>query len=226
MSNKGLISAGHFILNRFTSSVAISGRELIPKTGPIIVASNHPGMTDAMALWTAIDRDDLKIIAADSGLLRLLPNVRKHLILLQPGSSSVMREALAHLKSGGSLLTFPAGKIEPDASLRPGAIESLKSWSPSVEMLARRVPGTVILPVFVQGVLSNKATASPLLRHLADSTERDWAAATLQILLPQYRKVSVRVNFGRPFRGGEGSLASMMANLIIQTKGQTISCNL
>ena len=192
----GLRAAGQYILNLFTREVRAEGVAHLPRTGPLIVASNHPGMTDAMALWTSIPRDDLKIIAADRDLLRCLPNIRPHLILMTAGSISAFREAKRHLLGGGCLLTFPAGKIEPDPTVRAGAQESLRDWSSGTVLLAQRVPGTALVPAFVQGVISREATQHPLLRYLQDEKERDWAAATLQILLPKYRNLTVSVQFG------------------------------
>ena len=91
----GLIAGGQFILDRFTGQVTVTGAEGVPSTGPTIIASNHPGMTDAMAVWTAVARNDLLIIAAERDLLDHLPNMRQHLILIQSPGSSAYREALA-----------------------------------------------------------------------------------------------------------------------------------
>jgi hypothetical protein len=130
VGKEGLIAGGQFILDRFTGQVTVSGADRVPSNGPTIVASNHPGMTDAMAVWTAVAREDLLIIAAERDLLDHLPNMRRHLIVIQSPGSSAYREALAHLRSGGAVLTFPAGHIEPDAAVRPGAVETHAAWSP------------------------------------------------------------------------------------------------
>jgi hypothetical protein len=210
----GLRAAGQYILNLFTREVQAEGVDHLPLQGPLIVASNHPGMTDAMALWTSIPRDDLKIIAADRDLLRYLPNIRPHLILMTAGSISAFREAKRHLLGGGCLLTFPAGKIEPDPSVRSGARESLGDWSSGTVLLAQRVTGTVLVPAFVQGVISREATQHPLLRYLQDEKDRDWAAATLQILLPKYRRLKVSVKFGHSVLPCHPTLQNAMQKLI------------
>lgn len=211
---EGLRAAGQYILNLFTREVQAGGVAQLPLHGPLIVASNHPGMTDAMALWTSIPRDDLKIIAADRDLLRCLPGIRPHLILMTAGSISAFREAKRHLLGGGCLLTFPAGKIEPDPTVRSGAQESLREWSSGTVLLAQRVPGTVLVPAFVHGVISREATQHPLLRYLKDEKDRDWAAATLQILLPKYRRLKVSVNFGLPVQPCQPALQKEMLQLI------------
>ena len=206
---RGIVEAGRFLLSRFSGSLTVSGAEKIPKFGPLIVASNHPGMMDAMALWTAISREDIKIVAARRDLLDLLPNLQKHLILIDPNSCGAFREAASHLKSGGALLTFPAGRIEPDIVVRDGAVQSLENWSPSVIALKRRMEEATVLPAFVYGVISKRAMKHPLLNSFKDQKEHDWAAATLQILLPYYRRVGIHAHFGRPACTFDDLLAQM-----------------
>ncbi|MBM3494781.1 MAG: glycerol acyltransferase [Armatimonadetes bacterium] len=209
VSKEGLVAGGRFVLNRFAGSVRAVGVEQVPHEGPLIVTANHPGMVDAMAVWVAMGREDTKMIAAERDLLRLLPGIRHHLIFIEEGSSRAFREAADHLRSGGAILTFPAGRIEPDMAVRDGVLESLSTWSPSVAALARRVPATTIVPASVCGVISAQAVANPILRYLRDQKERDWAAATLQILVPAYRRVDVRVEFGTPADSFEGIIARM-----------------
>jgi len=114
VSKEGLVAGGRFVLNRFAGSVRAVGVEQVPHEGPLIVTANHPGMVDAMAVWVAMGREDTKMIAAERDILRLLPGIRHHLIFIEEGSSRAFREAADHLRSGGAILTFPAGRIEPD----------------------------------------------------------------------------------------------------------------
>jgi hypothetical protein len=198
VQEEGLVAAGRLLLSQFTSGVETAGPPKAAATGPLIVVSNHPGLTDAMAVWTSLGREDLKILAAERDLLHHLPHLSEKLILIRPTCLAPLRGAMAHLKSGGAILTFPAGRIEPDPSLRPGALESLRSWSPSMASLAKRVPGTRILPAFVQGVLTPSAARNPLCWPFSNQKDRDWAAATLQIILPWERDARVSVAFGAP----------------------------
>jgi 1-acyl-sn-glycerol-3-phosphate acyltransferase len=202
VADQGLPAAGRYILERFAHSFAAIGREHVPDTGPLLVVANHPGMADAMALWEGLGRVDLKIIAAERPLLRALPNTARHLIYVDEGSASgrtgALRAAAAHLRRGGALLTFPAGHIEPDPTVRAGAAESLRRWSPSVALFARLAPATLVLPAAVGGVISTTAQRNPAARLFRSQRDRDWAAATLQILAPAYRDVHTRVAFGPP----------------------------
>ncbi|MEN9933510.1 MAG: hypothetical protein RLZZ387_89 [Chloroflexota bacterium] len=207
VGDKGLPAAGGYIIERFARSFAVLGAEHVPAAGPLLVVSNHPGMADAMGLWVGLARDDLRIIAAERPLLRALPNTCRHLIYVDDssprGRSGSLRAAAAHLRSGGALLTFPAGHIEPDPAVRPGAVDSLRSWSPSVALLARLAPETLVLPAAVGGVISTTSMRNPAARVFPEQRDRDWAAATLQVLVPAYRDVDTRVAFGPPMSASE-----------------------
>jgi 1-acyl-sn-glycerol-3-phosphate acyltransferase len=204
VGEQGLAAGGRYILNMFARSFALTGVEHIPASGPLLICSNHPGMADAMGLWIGLEqRADLKIIAAERELLRAVPNTSRYLLYVAAatgGRTGLLRAAAAHMVSGGALLTFPAGHIEPDPTVRPGAVESLQSWSNSTALLARLVPDAMILPVAVGGVISATAMQIPLLQLFKSQRERDWAAATLQVLIPAYRDVDTRVAFGPPLR--------------------------
>jgi 1-acyl-sn-glycerol-3-phosphate acyltransferase len=196
---KGLGAAGAFVLSRFTRDLQIEGAEHIPARGPLLVLSNHPGMVDAMALWSGLRaRTDLRVIAAERELLELLPNTHRYLFCVPSHGpqTALLRRAVAHLKNGGALLSFPAGNIEPDPCLRASGREL--RWSQSACLLARAVPEVKIVPAAVGGVISPRARRNPAAALFRDPKERDWAAATLQVLFPMYRDTSTQVIFGKP----------------------------
>ncbi|MCU0315873.1 MAG: 1-acyl-sn-glycerol-3-phosphate acyltransferase [Fimbriimonadaceae bacterium] len=189
LAQGGLLSAARYALEHYASPPTILGAENIPK-GPFLIASNHPGMTDAMVIWHSIDRPDLKTLAGRRDLLDLLPaTLQTLLIIKEDDKASAFHAANSALRQGNPVLTFPAGRIEPDPAVRPGLRESLKTWSPSVALLARRA-GVPILPVLVTGTLSGEAYRSPLVSWFRDPEDRAWAAATLQVLLRRYRFTS------------------------------------
>lgn len=194
----GLPAGARYILQRYTASTDCAGADAVPRSGPLLVVSNHPGMVDAMAVWSAVGRDDLKTVAAERGLLQQLKRTRERLIVIGDYPAKAIREAARALLAGNAVLTFPAGHIEPDPAIRPGALASLDEWSCSPAAFERLVPGLAIVPVLVQGVIHPGAARLPLLRYLRNPKDRDWAGATLQILLPAYRRVHVRLQFGRP----------------------------
>jgi hypothetical protein len=110
----------------------------------------------------------------------------------------LLRSATRHLRGGGAILTFPAGRIEPDPAVLPGAIEALEYWSPSADLFARLVPRLAIVPAVVSGVLSPAALRNPLTFLRRRPEDRQWLAATLQVMVPALRNVTVRVAFGQP----------------------------
>ncbi|ABG05497.1 phospholipid/glycerol acyltransferase [Rubrobacter xylanophilus DSM 9941] len=196
----GLRAGGAWALEQMAQSFETSGAEGLPEDGPLLVVSNHPGLADAVALFASIPRRDLKVVAARRPFLDALPNTARHLVVVPEGGGGVgpVREAARHLRAGGALLTFPAGKIEPDPALFPEEALALEGWSESVALLARLVPGLVVVPAVVSGVLSRAALRNPLVLVRRREEDRRWLAAALQMLAPPLRRVRTRVDFGRP----------------------------
>ena len=85
----------------------------------------------------------------------------------------------------------------------PGAAEALERWSGSVDLFARLVPNLTVVPVVVSGVLSRAALRNPLIRIRRRRSDREWLAATFQMLLPALRNVTTRVEFGVAIRAGD-----------------------
>jgi hypothetical protein len=74
-----------------------------------------------------------------------------------------------------------------------------------VDLFARLVPGLAVIPVIVSGVLSPAALRNPLTRLRRRKEDREWLAATLQMMMPALRNVTTKVAFGRPIRAGDPS---------------------
>ncbi len=200
---RGLPEASRLLLKKFTRSLRVFGADLVPASA-FLALSNHPGMTDTLALFAALNRPDLKIIALDRPFLNALPNTSKQLFYLKDDSAARMtlvRQVSAHLRAGGAALTFPAGHIEPDPDVYPGAVESLKDWTDSVGVFIRMAPETAILPILVRGVVREKSARHPLLATKKMKEEREKLTAALQLLAHVVFKqtdVHVRVQIGRP----------------------------
>ena len=215
----GLVAASDWLLAEVTGGVAASGVAAIPQQGPLLIASNHPGLTDAMAIFATLRRDDLRIVAAERAILDLLPHIGRYLIHVPDDPTrrrTAVRQVAAHLRAGGAVLTFPYGAIEPDPALYADAPLTLAGWSRSIELFTRLVPETPVLPVAVSGVLSPAALRHPAARFYRTRKDRDWAAASLQFLLPRYQQNVVRVQVGAPVQGDSvlaavvGQMAGMM----------------
>ncbi|HSN51707.1 MAG TPA: 1-acyl-sn-glycerol-3-phosphate acyltransferase [Woeseiaceae bacterium] len=219
VGESGLSAGGAWALERMVGRVEIEGRERVPTGGPLLLVSNHPGLADAVALFSSIPRQDVRVVAAQWPLLDALPNTSRYLISVakaSPNRFAVLKSAAGHLKRGGALLNFPAGRMEPDPAVWPGAIEALERWSTSVDLFARLAPDLTVVPVAVSGVLSPIALRNPLTYLRRREEDRWWLASNLQMLVPALRNVTVRVAFGpsvRPADAGDAVSQRVLAEM-------------
>jgi 1-acyl-sn-glycerol-3-phosphate acyltransferase len=199
----GLQAAAQKFLSGYIAGLEVSGQEGIPAEGPVVILSNHPGMSDTLALFSSIPRPDLKVIAQDRPFLRAMVQTSQKLIYVPDnieGRMEVLHSVRQHLRQGGAVLTFPAGRIEPDPRVMQGAPAALSQWSKSISLFVRMVPHALIIPAVVSGVVNAGALGHPLthLRKLPKDRER--LAATLQIIanavLPDLWPVRVQVEYG------------------------------
>jgi hypothetical protein len=216
----GLAAGADVVLSRYAGTVTIRGGTRVPRSGPLLVVANHAGTVDAPALWRLLaDRDDLRIIAVDRPFLHAVPQLASRVLYVTqdaPRRAGLIRQAADHLRSGGAVLTFPAGAIEPDPALRlDDAMTSLATWTDAVDLLVRLVPGTAVLPVAVAGVISRRMLRNPLARRGATSADRELVAATLQVLVRD-RSINPVLSAGEPLRGSPvaAELRSAMAGLL------------
>ena len=204
VGESGLAAGGAWALGRMARRVEVEGRENVPPEGPLLLVANHPGLADALALFATVPRRDLRVVAAERPFLAALPNTSRHLIPVSEASPAkrfeAVRIATRHLKRDGAILTFPGGEIEPDPAVLPGAVEALERWSESLDLFARLVPVLTIVPAIVSGVLSPTALRNPLIFVRRRHRDREWLAATLQMLTPALRNVTTKVAFGQPVR--------------------------
>ena len=208
------------MLERMASRLEVEGRENVPLEGPLLLVANHPGLCDAVALFAATPRPDLRVVAAERPFLDALPNTSRRLFTVPEASAAgrfgLIRAAGKHLRGGGAILTFPGGRIEPDPGVLPGAAEALGRWSASVDLFARLVPGLAVVPAVVSGVLSPTALRNPLTLLRRRTEDRRWLAATLQVLAPALHGVTVKVEFGRSIY--VGSEAHVSQAVIAETR--------
>jgi hypothetical protein len=199
----GLVQASRFAIRNYVDDIRVFGRDRIPGAG-FLALSNHPGMTDTLSLFIALNRPDLKIIALDRPFLNALPNMSKQLAYVSDDQTSrirMVRQLSTHLRNGGAALTFPAGHIEPDPDIQQGAAESLCAWTDSVGVFARMAPEAAILPVLVRGVVRKKSASHPLTFLKRARPEREKLMAALQLLahvMLKQKDVHVRVQIGNP----------------------------
>jgi hypothetical protein len=199
----GLVEASRRSIRHFVEDIHIFGRERIPASA-FLALSNHPGMSDTLSLFIALNRPDLMIVALNRPFLQALPNMSKQLAYVTGDAGSrfkLIRQISTHLRAGGAALTFPAGDIEPDPDLHNGAVQSLRSWTDSAGVFVRMAPETAVLPVLVRGVIRRKTAHHPLTYIKRARPEREKLAAALQLLahvMFKKKDVHVRVQIGNP----------------------------
>ncbi len=207
MGRLGLPEAARRTQSHFVREVQVVADAPLPR-GPFLALANHPGMTDTLSLFSALDRKDLKIIALDRPFLSSLPHTNERLFHVSHDRSTscarLVRQVSTHLRNGGATLTFPAGHIEPDPDVYDGAIESLATWTDSVGLFIRLAPDTPVIPIAVRGVVWGAAARQPLLLIRRTREARERLAATCQLLaqvMCHLKPVTVRVRIGRPIAG-------------------------
>ena len=134
--------------------------DAIPKTGPLVVVSNHPhGLVDGIVMAHLLShaRDDYKILAR--AFLRHVPRIDRYLLPVafphEPDAIQtnirMRKEAIAHLKNQGCIALFPAGTVATSDTWFGPVIDS--DWMPFTAKMIRQ-SGAQVLPVFFPGANS------------------------------------------------------------------------
>lgn len=127
----------------------------IPKTGPLVIASNHPfGGIEGVILARAISkvRPDLKVLANQG--LKLFDELQPYFIFTNPLSEKdprngpSLRNCLQHVKNGNALLMFPAGRVSYYQTNKKRISEH--GWNRIIKRLCA-IENASYLPVFVNG---------------------------------------------------------------------------
>ncbi len=130
---------------------------LIPATGPLVVVSNHPsGLVDGMVLAEMVTRvrSDFKILTRS--LLTGIPEVEQFMIPVPFPHEDNARElglkmrddTMTHLRAGGVIILFPAGKVAMSEGWWGPAVES--EWNVFTHKIVKS-SGATILPVYFPG---------------------------------------------------------------------------
>jgi hypothetical protein len=189
----------------FVRDVIVDGREHVPEDGPLLIVSNHPGTIDGIVIGASLPRDDLNVVASDFPLLKRLPSASQRIIFIDPHASTNLtgvRSTISHLKCGGAVLIFPSGRVEPDPAILPKAREKLQNWSPSIELILRKVPETQVMVTIVSGVLAPIFLHNPLIRLWSGVRDPLAIAEVTQIvtqmILRKRFRMTPRISFDIP----------------------------
>ena len=201
----GLQAASQELLLTYVRRLDVIGAGNVPATGGALLATNHPGMSDSIASFASISRRDVFIVSNDRPFLRALTNICNHILFTsdQPGErAQVVRQVARRLREGHVVILNPAGQIEPDPAVMPGAIEALREWSNSLGLFVRLAPEAVVVPMVVSGAIYGPTQSNPLTRVRRSQRDRERVAATIQAFLSSigYLKSRqiVRVQFDAP----------------------------
>lgn len=180
VADAGLHEAARRLLTHLIEGYTTAGEETIPTAGPLIIAANHPGLSDALVLLAGLPRDDAKLLISDVPITRALPHVREHLIYVSGDPDdhvSAAREMIDHLRSGGSIVTFPSARLTPDPALfrtetpRDAAEDrdalaraTFSSWSASILLPLKRLTACSLQVAVVSGVLMPAFARHPIAR--------------------------------------------------------------
>jgi putative hemolysin len=137
----------------------ISGGSLenIPKSGPVVIVSNHPfGGIEGVILIEILSkvRPDFKVMA--NSLLGRVKELNDQMILVDPFGEEdsakknigPVREALSYVKKGGLLAIFPSGTVSHLQLDRKEVSDP--DWSETVGRIIRSTKAPVI-PLFICG---------------------------------------------------------------------------
>lgn len=130
----------------------------IPKTGPVVLASNHPfGGIEGVILARAIGevRPDLKVLANKGlGIFRELSDYfifTNPLSEKDPQNGPSLRKCINHVKNEGALLIFPAGRVSYYQAEKKAISEH--TWNKIVGRLVSSSHCQYV-PIFVNGTNS------------------------------------------------------------------------
>jgi len=200
------VAARNF-LPPFVNEIKSRGAESIPTTGPIIVASNHPGAYDSMAIVSQIPRPDATFIISDIPLVKFMPNASKHAYFATSDSktrTNAVRETIRLLERGGCLVIFATGLIDPDPEVwgEEAANLEIESWSSSLELFLKKVPETKLIVTIASGVLDPAWAKSRSIRIAKPGLERrrlaEFGQVISQLLRPGRKKYNPHISFAPP----------------------------
>jgi hypothetical protein len=235
VGKEGLSSGCRSVLPDFNVHLQVHGSENIPKEeeGPLLIVSNHPGAYDSVALGSCVPRRDLRIFVGDAPFFRALPNASRCFIQgvgdKDPtGRMISLRESIETLRQGKSLLIFAGGTIDVDPAISGPQKADLLDWSPSVEIMLRKVPKTRFVPAIASGILLPFFAHHPLTWLRPGGVNKRRLSEFLQVLtqlnLPSTVQVHPRLTFAPPVSLAELEAESTDRRLMpaIQRRARTL----
>jgi hypothetical protein len=202
---EGISKSAGWLLPNWCKPVISRGTESIPRSGPLIVLSNHAGTYDSFVITSEVGRDDIKIITSDVPFLKNFPEASKHTIFLSDNirdRTISARVGIRHLREGGSLLLYGTGLIDPDPAVYNGSEAWIEKWLPSIDLFLRIVPETSVVFSIVSGVVSERWAHHPItwLKKVDWQKRRlaEFGQVIQQLYFPGTLFLNPRISFSNP----------------------------
>lgn len=150
---------GPMLTRRIT--LTVDGADLVPTRGPLIVAANHLAEIDSLVVPLAIRRRLSFLAKAEyftgSGIRgraarAFFAGTGQIPVDRSGGDGAALDAAERVLRGGGAWAIYPEGTRSPDGRLHRGHTGALR--------VAARVPGTMIVPVVVDGTAAVNPSGS------------------------------------------------------------------
>ena len=180
-----------------TVDASAAGVNRIPRSGPVIVAANHPhGIIDGLVMMAALRRARPDFRVLTNQLLARIPELNDCCLFVDPfegpgaeaRSRAGLRAAHLWLRRGGAIVVFPAGEVAH--ARRAHGVRADSPWKATMGRLAMAT-GAQIAPAFIEGANSRMFYAAgrvhPALRTLLLPRE-----------LLKKRGSAIVVRFGKP----------------------------
>ena len=198
-------SAADWALTNWCKGIIARGIDGIPRSGPLLVVSNHPGTYDALVITSRLGRRDIRIFASDIPFLMNLPAAYHYFFFVSRNAQNRMlgaRAAIRHLQQDGAVLIYGSGHLDPDPAVSSEAIDHLEQWYPSLNLFLRTVPQTRVLLSIVSHTLSQKWAHHPItwLRRKGMEKRRiaEFGQVLQQLFVPGSLYLSPRLTFAPP----------------------------
>jgi putative hemolysin len=148
------------ITDRYKLNLSVIGGSLdaIPKTGPLIVVSNHPyGILDGLMMGRIMSQrrgGDFKILA--NSVFRKSPDLERVILPISFEDTKTAarqnletrKSALEYLNAGGAMGVFPGGTVS--TSTRPFSRPMDPQWRNFTAKMVSK-SGATVVPVFFEG---------------------------------------------------------------------------
>ncbi len=172
------------------------GFDSIPRSGPLVVVSNHPfGALEGLVLMATLlpVRPDMQFLA--NFLLGIIPELKSTVIDVDPFNTREarsknikgLRTAISHVEGGGSLAVFPSGEVSHLQPAHRGIMDP--QWNRNVARIIRKT-GADVLPLYFHGRNSLMFNLMGLMHPMART-------ALLPRELLKKRGKSIKLSVGR-----------------------------